>query len=145
MSKPPVFYTTFDRLSRLSDGTKSAHEKMVAAGKAFDQATQEFIRAVVNTPEFSIMKVMSPDGYDSHKNFDVGRQRLTFTAHEFAQIGGQLSLRVDREASETTRPVSLDSKTLNLLLSGKVLSEDEKRQLLVQQGLGFLSEEGATQ
>lgn len=105
------------------------------ARNALASAEKAVIEAYRQSPRYQAMLDLT--GYGSS---GYGKAPM-YPAIQGSQI--VCKVMVDLESAPTRQQLYLDPKTANLLLSGKLLSDGEKRQLLKDMGVGFPNVEAA--
>lgn len=106
------------------------------ARSALASAEKAMIEAYMKSPRYQAMLDLA--GYGSS---GYGKS----TTYPFIQ-GSRIicNVMVDLEQEVTRQQLYLDPKTANILLSGKLLSDDEKRQLLKDMGVELPKSESAS-
>lgn len=113
----------------LAKAVSDARNALAAAEKAM-------IEAYRKSPRYQAMLDLT-----GHGNSGYGKAPM-YPAIAGSQIICKVT--VDLESAPPRQQLYLDPKTANLLLSGKLLSDDEKRWLLKDMGVDFPDTEGAS-
>lgn len=117
------------QLGRDDRAVKAAEEGMAVAVNALNAAREAYRSAVYATAYFKQIAALG-----GHTVVDADAKRLVLSEVNHGRLSVE-SIQADQPRRSYDRPNFLDPKTLNTLLTGKLLSAEEKRALLKSQGV----------
>ena len=134
MISRPDIVISLASIGRASPECEQAMKDWRTAKDAADKKRQEFVLAYRQTAEYAALRRLV--GYNCHP--DITEEGIRIPGTLMPHQGG---IHWDYNQSHV---YGLDPKTLNMLLSGKLLSDTEKRELLKRHGVTFDSAKDPT-
>ena len=136
MEKLPNIIIPLSELGKYCKSSKQALEQIQKKYREISNLREDVIKHFKKTEEGVALKQIASEGQIV---FDEKNDCIRLNYRNDQYVGRTIKFEAPPKKPFVPRLPSLDSKTANILLSGKLLSDEEKRQFLKTQfGLDFV-------